>query len=125
MRSAYRTRLEVQDRDEHPLREFVIRPELVPSVATSAADEQRVIDTVMQVACGKAETMAGRALHRLRTGKSGGSPDRLRSTDGALAWRCNVQTNSASARRLHYWACPDGTLEFVCVNVHDDFSIPE
>ena len=93
------------------------------TIATSGADRQKVVDTVMEAACGRAKEIEGRQLHKLRTGASGNAPERKRDSDGAVAWRCNVQTNAASARRLHYWASPGGRLEFSCVVVHDDFSI--
>ena len=78
----------------------------------------------MEVACGLAKEVEGRRLHKIRSGSSGNPPDRKRA-DGAVAWRCNIQTNSPSARRLHYWCRQDGTIEFVNVVIHDDFSMPD
>jgi hypothetical protein len=31
-----------------------------------------------------------------------------------------MQINTPSARRLHYWRCPDGTIELSSVRLHDD-----
>ncbi len=74
----------------------------------------------MEVACGRAHEIEGRQLHKLRAGAGGNSGDRRRARDEATAWRCNVQTKSASARRLHFWICPGGDIEFVNVAIHDD-----
>jgi hypothetical protein len=65
--------------------------------------------------------------YALRFGE-GGTPTRFRSADGARAWRCALQVNTPSARRLHWWSVPGSegaTIEFASVAVHDDFSIPE
>lgn len=125
VREAHLERLTPDDRQSHPLQPFTIREQFVPSVLNAGADRQKVVDTVMEAACGRAREIEGRQLHRLRTSGSGAAPTRMRESDGAIAWRCSVQTNSPSARRLHYWACPNGSLEFVCVNVHDDFAIAD
>lgn len=51
------------------------------------------------------------------------SPEHSRNTAGAVAWRCNTQTNPQSARQLHFWMCSGGTIKFVSVVTHDDFLI--
>ena len=48
--------------------------------------------------------------------------------DGAQAWRCALQVNSPSARRLHWWVVPGdsgATIEFANVDVHDAYGIPD
>lgn len=123
--AAWNDRLTPHDREDHPLVAFEIREGFVDSIVASGADRQKVVATVMEVACGRAKDIEGRKLHRLRAGAGGNSPERSRDRDGATAWRCNVQTGAASARRLHYWSCPGGKPEFACVVTHDDFAIPE
>ena len=91
----------------------------------------KVIEVCAQVASGRAHTVSGREVHELRVGEGGG-PARERARDGAKAWRCALQINAASARRLHWWEIPgkdprlaDGRIiELASVAVHDDFSIP-
>src|SRR5439155_42297 len=51
--------------------------------------------------------------------------DTVRDLEGAKAWRCAIQLNSPSARRLHWWALDGGAVEFASAAVHDDMSIPE
>ena len=125
VRAAWESRLTPNDREASPLATFVIREGFVPSISSAAADRQKVVDTVMEVACGRAKDIEGRQLHKLRTGSAGNSPERRRASDGAGAWRCNIQTRSASARRLHFWHCAGGKLEFVSVGIHDEFSIAD
>lgn len=125
VRASWQARLTPNDRETSPLADFVIRDAFVPSISATAADRQKVVDTVMEVACGRAKEIEGRQLHKLRSGSSGNAPERKRASDGAAAWRCNIQTNSASARRLHFWQCAGGKLEFVSVVIHDDFSIAD
>jgi len=125
VRASWEQRMTVDDRASHPLAPFVLRAEFVESIAKATADRQKVVDTVAEVACNRAKEIEGRRLHKLRSGSGGDSPERKRGSDSAVAWRCNVQTNSASARRLHFWACPGGSLEFVSVVTHDDFGIAE
>jgi hypothetical protein len=125
VRASWQQRLTDDDRTTHPLAAFILREEFIESIDRAAADRQKVVDTVMEVACGRAKEIDGRQLHKLRAGTGGNSPERRRESDGAVAWRCNIQTNSPSARRLHFWLCPGGSIEFVSVVTHDDFSVTE
>ena len=61
------------------------------------------------------------ATHVLREDQGGGSPQRQRRTDGAVAWRRDIDREY----HLHYWECPDGTAELASMGPHNDFSIPE
>lgn len=42
--------------------------------------------------------------------------------NGAVCMRAPLQTNSPSARRLHYWKGPGESVELSRVVLHDDFS---
>ena len=64
----------------------------------------------------------GLELHMLRESETVGAAQQVRG-DGARAWRCNLQTRTAAARRLHYWQLPDGRIELAKIVYHDDFSI--
>jgi hypothetical protein len=58
--------------------------------------------------------------HQLRIDKSGGSPQKIRETDGARAWRRDVD----QASHLHYWKCTKDRIEFANVTTeHDDMTI--
>lgn len=124
VREAWEQRIP-HDRHKHTLCAFTVRPGFVSSIRRAHADRAKVAAVAMEVACGLAPHIAGRQLHPLREHAGANAPQRKRQRDGALAWRCNLQTKSASARRLHYWALQDGSVEFANVVVHDDMSIPE
>lgn len=110
---------------EYPLLPFEIHERFLDSITSAGADHDKVIEVVMEVACGIAGKKYGRSPHRFRENSSGGSPGRVRKRDNAKAWRCNVQTNAPSARRLHYWQLNDGSIELSNVVVHDDETIFE
>ncbi|GAB3796088.1 hypothetical protein GCM10028798_05730 [Humibacter antri] len=59
--------------------------------------------------------------HALRSGVGGDDPAVVRA-DGARSLRVEVERNTPSARRLHYWRLPDGGVEFSRVVVHDDMT---
>ena len=72
----------------------------------------------MEVLTGLAEQSTGRELHQLRTSAGGNAAPQSR-TDGAVCYRVSMQIHTPSARRLHFWKCPDGTIELSRVVVHD------
>jgi len=76
---------------------------------------------IVEVLTGLADTMPGRGLHRLRDGTGSGAP----ITDPTLgtAWRANIQTNTASARRLPFWRAAAGRVTLAKIGVHDDMTI--
>jgi len=86
--------------------------------------EAKVVDVCAEVVLQIAEKKAGRVLHPLGDGAASAAA-LVRDRDGAKAWRCAIQVKTPSARRLHWWRLPDGTVEFASVNKHDDFTIPD
>ncbi|WGT47158.1 hypothetical protein [Tessaracoccus lacteus] len=108
---------------ELQLGEYLIGPQFLESVATlEGIKAEKIADVVVEIVTGRASQITGREVHRLRTGTGGADPVRVRA-DGAVAWRASLQINTASARRIHYWALPDGRFELSRVALHDDFSI--
>lgn len=71
----------------------------------------KVIDVLVEVLTGLDTELPSRELHQLRSGDSGNAPAMTRA-DGATAWRVSLQVKTPSARRLHYWRLPDGSIEF-------------
>ena len=75
----------------------------------------------------EALSIPDREVHQLRKGLRGAG-GHTRAADHAKTWRCLLQDNTASARRLHWWSLPGedgGVVEFASVGVHDEFGIPE
>lgn len=64
------------------------------------------------------ENMA--ATHWLRTSRGGNASQKIRSSDGAKAWRRDIDHEF----HLHYWETAAG-IEFASVVPHSDMSIPE
>jgi hypothetical protein len=87
----------------------------------------KVVEVCTQVACGMASAIPAREVHQLREGPRGAG-GRTREADNAKAWRCSLQDNTASARRLHWWSVPGedgGVVELASVGLHDEYGIPE
>jgi len=87
---------------------------LNPSRQLSGNLLQAIVDTLEK--CSMART------HALRTGASGGNPQRVRKCDQAKAWRRDID----SEHHLHYWGCEKGIVELASMSFpHDDLTIPE
>jgi hypothetical protein len=78
----------------------------------------KVLEVVVHVLTGLAETMPGRDLHRLRMGP-GGDDAYVERLPGEFCWRVALQRNAPSARRLHYWKHGD-RIELSRVALHDE-----
>lgn len=117
---AWARRIPAGEKASKPLGQYRIGPEFIETLtSTDGIERSKVVDVMVEVACGLAWSIAGRELHQLRTGEHGDAPGRVRA-DGATCWRTSLQVNAASARRLHYWMLNDGTVEFSSVRLHDD-----
>jgi hypothetical protein len=86
---------------------------------------QKVLRSCADVVNGAPSLLRNCDDHPLRSGEGANDPVVTRSSDGAVARRCYIESNTAAARRLHYWLLPDNSVEFASVNVHDDMEIPE
>lgn len=127
VRVDYARRVPEHDRHRYPLRRMRVGPKFLERLrGLNGIAVEKVVEVCAQVACHRAHEFKGREVHELSEGE-GGAPARFREEDGAKAWRCSLQDNTASARRLHWWEIPGKggrTIEFASVAVHDDFSIP-
>ncbi|SJN44110.1 hypothetical protein FM104_13180 [Microbacterium esteraromaticum] len=119
--STWAGRSTAPDKTNHPLREYTIGTDFVPSLTPLDAGQlEKALRAIVDVVTGRASEITGRQLHRLRTGEAGNSPYVSRA-DGATCWRASIEINVASARRLHYWQHPNGSIELSRVVLHDDF----
>lgn len=118
--AAWARRIPVGEQPTRPLPGFAIGERFLDSVDTlEGIAVDKIADVVMEVLTGLAEQSTGRELHQLRTSVGGNSAPRSRD-DGAICYRVSMQIHTPSARRLHFWKCPDGTIELSRVVVHDD-----
>ncbi|TQL70269.1 hypothetical protein FB381_4198 [Nocardioides albertanoniae] len=118
--AAWARRIPVGEQAIRPLPDFAIGERFLDSVdALEGIAVDKIADVVMEVLTGLAEHAAGRELHQLRTSSGGNAAPQSRP-DGAVCYRVSMQIHTPSARRLHFWKCPDGTVELSRVVVHDD-----
>ncbi len=108
------------EKQEYPLATYVLGPRFLDSVRDLGDTyTEKVLRGVVDALTNRAAEIPGRQLHRLREGQGGSDPYVSRS-DGALCWRLSLETNTASARRLHYWQLPGGAIELSRVVLHED-----
>jgi len=92
---------------------------------TSIQSRNATPDTIRKLLTTMVETLLEvnqRKAHLLRKNKSGGSSARKRTTDGAAAWRRDIDRDY----HLHYWKGDKGFVEFAWLSYpHDDFECPE
>jgi len=128
VRVAYAQAFGEEDRAAYPLLRMKVGPAFMASLRRlEGLGADKVVQVCAQVAANRAREVPGREVHPLHTGP-GGSPQRIRARDKALAWRCALQDGTASARRLHWWQIPaegGAIVEFAQVGVHDDEGIAE
>ena len=114
----YLARIPEAQRAEMPLAEYRFGPGFAQSLdRLEGISRDKVVDVLVEVLTGIVTSLSGRQLHAWRTSVTG--PQQTRA-DGAAAWRCSLQVNTPSARRLKYWQLPSGGIEFDSVGVHDE-----
>jgi hypothetical protein len=118
--STWAARTQASEKREYPLPSYAIGPNFLPSMR-QLGDQytEKILRATVDVLTGRAADVPARDLHRLRTGPGGSDPYVVRG-DGAICWRVSIESNTASARRLHYWQLPGGRIELSSVGLHDD-----
>lgn len=115
------TRTLPSEQEDRPLPEYVVGSRFLDSLdKLEGIKEEKVADVVFEIITGLAPQIPSREVHHLRTGSGGDDPVRIRE-GGAVAWRASLQVKTPSARRIHYWALPNGQIELARVATHDDF----
>jgi hypothetical protein len=102
-----------------PAAKFVLRQEFIDTAsALGFCHEPAKIRRLMGALVSR---IFGRDLgsgHRLRENAAGNSGPQTRGDD--TAWRMDIDYEF----HVHYWLRADNTIEFACVVVHNDYSIP-
>ncbi|HEX9089826.1 MAG TPA: hypothetical protein VF867_20200, partial [Arthrobacter sp.] len=80
----------------------------------------KALKAAVGILTGAADRNGARDVHALRANPGGDTAQLIRG-DGAKCFRAAIEQNVASARRLHFWRLPDGSIELSRVVVHDDF----
>lgn len=117
---AWVDRVPAAEKTYRPLPDYRVGPGFTDSF-DSLTDTQttKALRCVVDILTGR-DDLAARRVHPLRTSDAGNAPAYVRD-DGAVCFRASIESNTASARRLHYWKHPDGTLELIRIVVHDTF----
>ncbi|WIB65512.1 hypothetical protein [Curtobacterium sp. MCBD17_040] len=113
---AWVDRVPATEKTERPLPDYDVLPGFVDSF-TDLTDTQtsKALRCVVDILTGR-ENLPARRVHPLRTSDAGNAPAHVRA-DGAVCFRANIETNTASARRLHYWKRGDGRIELIRIDV--------
>ncbi|RZU62252.1 hypothetical protein [Zhihengliuella halotolerans] len=82
----------------------------------------KTLKALVDILTGRAHKIPSRQVHALRTGDGGDDPQ-IERADGARCFRASVEVNAPSARRVHYWKLPDGTIELHEVVIHDKTTV--
>lgn len=118
---AWVERIPAGEKPRRPLADYAIGPEFLDTVEElQGVARDKIVDVVVEVLTGIADESSGRQMHQLRTGWGPAAPTVV-DASGRTAWRVNLQTNAANARRLHFWR---GTreIELSRVVAHDDMT---
>ena len=111
------------DREQFPLRPYTLGADFLDSVESlEGVDREKIVSTCVDVLTSRVWTHPGRQAHQQRLGTGGNAPAQSRE-DGSIAWRCSIQNNTPSARRLMWWECVGGSVELARVAIHDDMTI--
>lgn len=125
VRVEYARRFNETDRRSYPLQAMRVGREFLQRLRDlDGISVEKVVEVCAQVASLRAKDVPGREVHECGDPRA---PGVTRPSDGAKGFRCSLQDNTASARRLQWWEIPgrEGrTIEFASVAIHDDFSIP-
>ena len=117
---AWARRTTAEEKSDLPLAEWTLSDDFLDTLtAVEGIDRAKVVDVVVDVLTGRAWQIDARQVHQLRTNEAGNASTVVRD-DGATCWRANLQTKTASARRLHWWQLPSGAIELSAVRLHDD-----
>jgi hypothetical protein len=103
-----------------PLKRYALGRDFLSSwQRAEGIDRRKVIEVMVDVLTGRVHAANGRQSHQLRSG-DGANDAFVSRPDGATCWRVSLQSKTPQARRLHYWALSDGSVEFSSVRLHDD-----
>ena len=117
---AWVERVPATEKADHPLPEYAVGRAFTASLDTLTAGQlARALRCVVDILTGMGETMHARRIHPLRMAMAGNSGVHT-DERGAVCMRANIESETASARRLHYWKLPDNSIELIRIVTHED-----
>lgn len=118
---AWVQRIPAADKAAWPLPEYRTSDRFAASVlALSQGHRVKALRAVVDVLTGMGNSVSARAIHPLRASEAPTAPPVTDPSTGAVCMRAAIETRTASARRLHFWKHPDGTIELIRIVLHDD-----
>jgi hypothetical protein len=123
VRHYYLMTVPISQREQWPLGEYLFLPGFLLDVeeALTQIGRGQVISAIVDVVCGRAFESNSRKPRPKREGSGEEHrPIVYRASDGAQAWRANVQNGTPAARRIQWWRRHDGGIELARLAVHDD-----
>jgi hypothetical protein len=112
------------DRRAYPLGGYVLTTQLLGDVERQPdLPRERLAWVCAMLASRYTSGLAGISQRHLV--KMPGGAQVERSTDGAKAGRCSLNSSTLGGPYLDYWERPDGTIEFAAVSSHDETGIRE
>ena len=120
---AWVERVPAAEKSVYALPDYDVGPDFAESIdALPPAQQAKAFKCVVDVLTDRAREIASRRVHPLRKGAGGDNSPHTRE-NGAVCFRANIETSTASARRLHWWRNSDGSIELSRVVVHDDMGV--
>ena len=115
---AYYATIMPSERETFRLVKYRVGPDFIGTISGHGFQNQSgrlrsIYETCALVICGRAKHMSGINTRPLR------GASRL---DGSEGKRADI-SKEGPGYRLHYWQCPDGSIELSCINVHNDLTI--
>lgn len=112
IRTTWAEQVPAEQKPDLPLPELTLGEEFAASVEEVAGADATLRDKIAR-ACVRVLTRQDRDAHKLGEERD----------VGAVAWRSYVEQKSPSARRVHYWTVPGGTIVLARIVRHDDYRI--
>ncbi|MCO1338326.1 hypothetical protein BJH93_05365 [Kocuria polaris] len=118
------SRVDAAEKPHFPLPDhYDVGEKFVDSFMSLQPEAQgKTLKALVDILTGRAHKIPSRQVHALRTGDGGDDPQ-IERADGARCFRASVEVNAPSARRVHYWKLPDGTIELHEVVIHDKTTV--
>lgn len=112
-------------REQWPMGNYGFTERFIDDVYEQSRQISRsqIIAAIVDVVCGRHVEVPARSSRAMRDGGGAHARPQVARTDGALAWRANVNTGTPAARRIMWWRLPDGRIELARLATHDDVDL--
>lgn len=122
IRHFYLMTVPLSQREQWPYTPFKVSTTFLNDVESQASvlSRQQIIAACVDVITGRVADVPSRQARRKREGGGDSSRPVTTRTDGAIAWRANINEGTPGARRIMWWRLPSGSIELARLAHHDD-----